>query len=199
LQARAVNLLPPTKETVAKALALYEQAVASDPNSVLALAGAVDAVLGVYFYNMDTMPLEAAMPQALQYLERARALEPNAESVLVAQSSALDFQEGGLDYQRAFAGLKTVGQKLIDLYPNNPVGYFRLGCSGETRGDTRRLRLILHKISGSIRAVPSSKTSTGTWPFAPSWPAMTGKQSIGLAGLRVPKVAYPLGGPCGWT
>jgi class 3 adenylate cyclase/TolB-like protein len=132
LQARAVNLLPQTKETITKALGLYERALASDPNSVLALARAADTVLSAHFYGM--MPYEVAMPRALQYLERARALEPNAESVLAAQSTVLDFQEGEIDYHRVYGELKTVGQKLIDLYPNNPIGYFRLGVLGRNQG-----------------------------------------------------------------
>jgi tetratricopeptide (TPR) repeat protein len=67
------------------------------------------------------------MPRALQYLERAQKLEPNAESVLVAQSTVLDFQLQELDYRRVRTELRATGQKLIDLYPNNYIGYFRLG------------------------------------------------------------------------
>jgi tetratricopeptide (TPR) repeat protein len=132
LQARSVNLLPQTKETMFRALGLYEQALARDPNAVLALTGAIDTALNAYF--LDAMPYETAMGKALQYLERAQRLEPNAEDVLEVQSQVLDFRQNGLDYRRAQAELKTVGQKLIDLYPNSPVGYFRLGVVERNEG-----------------------------------------------------------------
>jgi class 3 adenylate cyclase/TolB-like protein len=132
LQARANRLLPQTKDTNTKRFALYEQALARDPNSVLALTGAADALFGLYYY--DVMPYEEAMPRALQYLERARTLEPNAESVLEVQSTALDFQQRELDYRRMRAKLKAVAQRLIDLYPNNPLGYFRLGVVAKVEG-----------------------------------------------------------------
>jgi class 3 adenylate cyclase/TolB-like protein len=126
LQARAISLVPQTKETVSKALGLYEQALTRDPNAVIALAGAINGVLAVYFLD-DTMPYERAMPRALQYLERARELAPNAESVLEAQSEVLDYQQQEPDFRRVRIELKAIGQKLIDLYPNNASGYFRLG------------------------------------------------------------------------
>jgi TolB-like protein/tetratricopeptide (TPR) repeat protein len=125
LQARAVTWLPQTKETTTKALALYEQALTRDPNSVFALAGAAIATMDASF--VDAIPYDEAMSRAVQYLERAQKLAPNAEVVLVAQSSVLDFQQQDLDYRRVRAELKAIGQKLIDLYPNNPTGYFRLG------------------------------------------------------------------------
>ena len=133
LQARAIVLLPTTKENGTKALGLYEQALVRDPNSVIALAGAINMVLEAFF--LGAMPYDSAMPRALQYLERAQKLEPNAESVLVAQSTVLDFQLQELDYRRVRTELRATGQKLIDLYPNNYIGYFRLG--GLARNEQR--------------------------------------------------------------
>jgi tetratricopeptide (TPR) repeat protein len=80
------------------------------------------------------MQYDVAMPQAVQYLKRALALAPNAESVLVAQSYVLDYQQQDLDYRRVHTELRAVGQKLIDLYPNNTAGYFRLGVLGRNEG-----------------------------------------------------------------
>jgi adenylate cyclase len=125
LRARAVDLLPRTKDTVVKALGLYEQALTRDPNAILALTGAVEAALGTYF--LDVATYDSAMDRAVGYLERAQALAPNAESVLLARSAVLDFQQNEIDYRRVQSELEAVGQKIIDLYPNNPAGYFRLG------------------------------------------------------------------------
>jgi TolB-like protein/DNA-binding winged helix-turn-helix (wHTH) protein len=136
LRARAIFLLPQTKETNVRQFELYEQALQRDPNSVLALTGAVDTVLSIDF-NSDAPgggAYQEAMDRAEHYLDRAQKLEPNAESVLVAQSEVLDMQEGGLDYHHVYGELKTVGQKLIDLYPNNAIGYFRLGVLGRNQG-----------------------------------------------------------------
>jgi TolB-like protein/DNA-binding winged helix-turn-helix (wHTH) protein len=132
LRARAVELLPQTKDTAAQALKLYEQALESDPNSLLALTGAADAVLSLNFY--DAMPHDLALNRAEQYLAHAQALEPNSENVLVAQAAVLDWQADGLDYRRARSAGKAVGRKLIDLYPNNPSGYFRLGVIARQEG-----------------------------------------------------------------
>jgi tetratricopeptide (TPR) repeat protein len=129
LRARAIEILPQTKETLAETLSLYKQALERDPNAVLALTGAANMVLNVYFFG-DTYggaPHEEAMGRAVHYLERAQKLEPNAESVLVAWSQALDFQEEELDYRRARSEVTAIGRRLIDVYPNNPIGYFRLG------------------------------------------------------------------------
>jgi TolB-like protein/Tfp pilus assembly protein PilF len=129
LRARAIATLPQTKETAAQALSLYEQALERDPNALLALTGAADGVLNVYYFGdaWGGAALSDAMGRAVQYLERAQALEPSSERVLVAQSDVLDWQADGLDYRRARSQVLAVGRRLIDLYPNNPIGYFRLG------------------------------------------------------------------------
>jgi adenylate cyclase len=132
LRARAVELRPQTKDSLAEALQLYEQALASDPNAVLALSGAAFDSLSAYF--QDAMPYDVAMDRAVRYLERAQRLEPNGELVLVAQSQVLDFQQGGLDSLRARSKLEALAQKLIDLYPNNTFGYFRLGVARREQG-----------------------------------------------------------------
>jgi class 3 adenylate cyclase/TolB-like protein/Tfp pilus assembly protein PilF len=132
LRARAISLLPATKETVAQALGLYEQALTRDPNSVLALTGATVAVLQEYF--RDGITYDSAMDQAVQYLGRAQKLDPNSEDVLAAQSWVLDFQGEGLDYRQAHLELPAVSQRLIELYPNNSIGYFRLGVALRNQG-----------------------------------------------------------------
>ncbi len=125
LRARAIMLLPETKDTTAQALALFQQALARDSNSVLALSGAIIAAFGEYFRNGRSY--DFAMDLALGYLARAQVLDPNSEDVLVAQSWVLDFQTELLDFRHASAELEAVSQRLIDLYPNNSIGYFRLG------------------------------------------------------------------------
>jgi TolB-like protein/DNA-binding winged helix-turn-helix (wHTH) protein/cytochrome c-type biogenesis protein CcmH/NrfG len=153
LRARAIESRPSTKDTAAQALKLYEQALERDPNSVLALAGAVDNVLSLNFY--DAMPHDVALNRAEQYLARAQALEPNSESVLVAQASVLDWQADGLDYRRARSEGGAVGRKLIDLYPNNNDGYFRLGVIAREEG---RYDEAVGYFASSIRLNPRSPT-----------------------------------------
>jgi tetratricopeptide (TPR) repeat protein len=61
-------------------------------------------------------------------------LEPNSENVLDTQAEVLDWQMDGLDYRPRRQELKAVAQKLIDLYPSNPDGYFRLGVIARNEG-----------------------------------------------------------------
>jgi class 3 adenylate cyclase/TolB-like protein len=132
LRARAAEWSPISKDAAAQALSLYEQALERDPNAVSALTGAVEYTLALCYY--DAAPCDVAMDRAAQYLARAQVLEPNAQSVLEAQSTLLDYQGGGLDRLQALSDLKMVGLKLIDLYPNSTVGYFRLGVLGREDG-----------------------------------------------------------------
>ncbi len=67
-------------------------------------------------------------------VERAQKLQPNAEQVLVAQAILLDWQQDGLDYRRIPRELKAVAKRLVEDYPNNPVGYNELGVLGRHQG-----------------------------------------------------------------
>lgn len=62
LRARAVALLPSTKDTAAQALSLYERALEHDPSAVLALTGATENVLFLNFY--DAMPHDLSLNRA---------------------------------------------------------------------------------------------------------------------------------------
>ena len=93
-----MSSLPVTKDTVSQTLGLYEQALQRDPNSVLALSGAAQAVLNGLTYDM--LPYDVAVDRAHQYLERAQTLQPNTEVVLAAQTNLLNWQQQELDYQR---------------------------------------------------------------------------------------------------
>ena len=46
----------------------------------------------------------------------------------------MEYQGHGLDYRRIRPERKAVSQRLIDLYPNNPQGYFRLGVLARQEG-----------------------------------------------------------------
>ena len=69
------------------------------------------------------------MNEAEQYLGRAKMLAPNSEAVLAAEAMVVEIRGVGLDYRRVRPEQKAVSQRLVDLYPNNPSGYFRLGVS----------------------------------------------------------------------
>ena len=91
LRARAIMLLPQTKDRMAQAVGLYQDALAHDPNAVPALVGIVIALLSEHY--LEGVSRDIAMNQAVQYLRRAEALAPNSEYVLVAQSWVLSFRE----------------------------------------------------------------------------------------------------------
>jgi TolB-like protein len=132
LRARAIALLPLTRDTQTQAMSLYEQALKSDPDSVLALSGAATTLLNKLFLEM--VPYEVAINGAARYIERAQKLQPNAEPLLVAQAYLLDWQQGGLDYRRVQHELETAANRLIENYPNNFAGYNELGVLKRNQG-----------------------------------------------------------------
>ena len=98
LRARAVMLLPQTKDTMAQAVGLFQQALSRDPNAVLALVGAVQAILDEQYFG--GLSYEVAMDEAEQYLRRAKMLAPNSEAVLAAEAMVVEYRGHGLDYRR---------------------------------------------------------------------------------------------------
>jgi adenylate cyclase len=162
LRARAMYFLPQTTDTLARVAALYEQVLARDPNSILALTGAAVTVLGQYY--RDGISYELAMDRAVRYLGRAQTLDPNSEDVLVAQASVADFQGAGLDWRRTESELEVVSQRLIELYPNNPAGHFRLGV---LRRETQAYDEAAKYFRRSIQLDPDSPFSkTLYWNMA---------------------------------
>ena len=143
LRARAVTLLPQTKDTMAQAVGLYRQALSRDPNAVPALVGALQAILVEQY--LGGLSSEVGMDEAEQYLGRAKMLAPNSEAVLMAEAMVVEYRGHGLDHRRMRPEQKAVSQRLIDLYPNNPWGYFRLGVPRAAGGQVRRVRRVLRK------------------------------------------------------
>jgi adenylate cyclase len=162
LRARAVMLLPSTKDTMAQAVGLFQQALSRDPNAVLALVGALQATLNEQY--LGSLSHEVAMDAAEQYLRRAKMLAPNSEAVLGAEATVVEYRGHGLDYRRWRPEQKVVSQRLIDLYPNNPGGYFRLGVVTRNEG---RLDEAAEYFARTIRLNPRSPDSkTQYWNMA---------------------------------
>ncbi len=162
LRARAVMLLPQTKDTMAQAVGLFQQALSRDPNAVLALVGALQAILNEQY--LGGLSYEVAMDEAEQYLGRAKMLAPNSEAVLAAEAMVVEYRGHGLDYRRWRPEQKVVSQRLIDLYPNNPEGYFRLGVLARQEG---RLDECAEYFARNIRLNPrSSQSKTQYWNMA---------------------------------
>ena len=132
LRARAVMLVPDTEDTMARAIELFQQALSRDPDAVLALVGAAQAILNEQY--LGGLSAEVGMDEAEQYLGRGKMLAPNSEAVLVAEAMVVVYRGHGLDYRRWRPEQKAVSQRLIDLYPNNPMGYFYLGVLAREEG-----------------------------------------------------------------
>ena len=162
LRARAVMLLPQTKDTMAQAIGLFEQALSRDPNAVLALVGAVQGILNEQY--LGGLSTEVGMDEAEQYLGRAKMLAPNSQAVLSAEAMVVEFRGHGLDYRRWRPEQKAVSQRLIDLYPNNPSGYFRLGVLAREEG---RLDECSEYFARNIRLDPRNPgIKTAYWNMA---------------------------------
>jgi TolB-like protein/DNA-binding winged helix-turn-helix (wHTH) protein len=162
LRGRAVMLLPQTKDTMARAVGLFQQALSRDPNAVLALVGAVQAILNMQY--LGGLSTEVGMDEAEQYLERAKMLAPNSEAVLQAEAMVVEYRGHGLDHRQMRPEQKAVSQRLIDLYPNNPSGYFRLGVLARQEG---RYDECAEYFARNIRLDPRSPgIKTSYWNMA---------------------------------
>jgi TolB-like protein len=170
LRARATALLPLTRDTQTQAMSLYEQALQSDPNSVLALSGAATTLLNKLFLEMETY--DVAINGAARYIERAQKLQPNAEPLLAARTYLLDWQQGGLDYRRVQRELETAANRLIENYPNNSAGYNELGVLKRNQGHYDEAANLFERRYSSIRVARTSKTRIGIWPSAIFWLGM---------------------------
>jgi adenylate cyclase len=117
LQARVWDNRPRTMDTVAEALRLYKLALEKDPNAVLALAGASGKLSDYAYYGVT--PREMLLRQSAKYLDRARLIAPDGETVLIDQA-----------YLQRLQGLSTeataTSQRLVELYPNQQSGYWGL-------------------------------------------------------------------------
>ncbi len=162
LRARAVMLLPQTKDTMDQAAGLFQQALSRDPNAVLALVGAVWALLEEQY--LGDLPPDVGMDEAEQYLGRAKMLAPNSEAVLAAEAAVVELRGHGLDYRRIRPEQKAVSQRLVDLYPNNAEGYFHLGVLAREEG---RYDECAEYFARTIRLNPRSAiTKTLYWNMA---------------------------------
>jgi adenylate cyclase len=149
LQARAISLLPQTKETVIRAMAQYQQALERDPNELLALTEMARLQLNALFF--DILPYGVATGRARQYFERAKVLQPNAESVLAVQANLLAWEQDGLDFRRARQEWQTVATQLIEYYPSSFTGYYHLGT---LRKDQGRFDEAISYLAKAIRLNP---------------------------------------------
>jgi adenylate cyclase len=99
LRARAVMLLPQTKDTMAQAVGLFQQAISRDPTAVLALVGMVTAVLNRNYLDNGSHEVD----EAEQYLGRAKMLAPNSDAVLAAEAQVVEIR--GVKTDREFEAL----------------------------------------------------------------------------------------------
>jgi adenylate cyclase len=142
LRARAERNRPESPETLAEAARLFELALQCDPNSIAALTGA-SVTLAESSLVHDTTD---ALDRAVQYLERARRLEPNAHRVLTARVALMRVQE-------RWDELPEAAEQLIAAYPNVEVGYNYLALVRIYQG---RLEEAIPLIEASMRLSPRS-------------------------------------------
>ena len=142
LRARAERNRPELPETLAEAVRLFDLALQRDPNSIAALTGA-SITLAESSLVHDTTD---ALDRAVQYLERARRLEPNAHRVLTARVALMRVQE-------RWDELPEAAEQLIAAYPNVEVGYNYLALVRIYQG---RLEEAIPLIEASMRLSPRS-------------------------------------------
>jgi TolB-like protein/DNA-binding winged helix-turn-helix (wHTH) protein len=125
LRARSILHLPPTKERYGEALALFEQALVLDPQSVHALANVVFLLM-----ERNGVPGWARaddMERAERLLTQARSIAPGSEEVL-------NYTVQWLRRMRRYEEAIAVAEELVRRFPNNPAGYFDLAQSKTIAG-----------------------------------------------------------------
>lgn len=124
LRARYTLYQPPTKERREEALALYEQALLLDPQSVPALAGTAFLLMEGSGYPADNVD---DIERAGRLLAQARAIAPSS---WVALNFTVQWLRKMDRWQEAIAA----AEELVGRFPNNPVGFFDLAQSKTTAG-----------------------------------------------------------------
>jgi TolB-like protein/DNA-binding winged helix-turn-helix (wHTH) protein/Flp pilus assembly protein TadD/rhodanese-related sulfurtransferase len=125
LRARSILFRPPTKERQDEALALLEQALVLDSQSVHALA--TIAFLLIEKSGYPSWPTFDTMQRVERLLTQARSIAPGSEVVL---NYTVQWLRWTGRYQEAMA----VAEELVARFPNNPAGFFDLAQSKTMAG-----------------------------------------------------------------
>jgi TolB-like protein/Tfp pilus assembly protein PilF len=102
-------------DNLPKAIALYEQAIARDPNYALAYAGVANSYVLLPFYA--SVPQRDAMAKAREAALKALQLDPNLAEAHNALGKILNFDDLDL------AGAAREFQRAIELQPNNATAH----------------------------------------------------------------------------
>jgi Tfp pilus assembly protein PilF len=107
-----------TEEGLRKAIAYFEQAIASDPNYALAYAGMADAYLLLPFVAATTRPMEV-YPHAMSAVEQALQHGSSFAAVHTTMASAK------LWYAWDWDGAESSFKRALDLSPNSAAAHRR--------------------------------------------------------------------------
>jgi tetratricopeptide (TPR) repeat protein len=138
LRARSLLNQPTNEERSNEALALFERALALDPDSVHALTGIALIHIGKSMDQGRWLSPEA-MERAEDMLTRARKIAPNSERFLVASAAMLRSQDRCDD-------LIEIAERLTRLFPNSTAGYNYLGWCKLSTGHADEELPLLQKI-----------------------------------------------------
>lgn len=114
------------KETLLQAVRFLDEAIARDPNFVLAYCWRANAHDSLYWFDLDKTPARLELAQAS--VDRALALAPDSGEAHLAQ--ALVLYQGKRDYGRAFAELALANRTL----PNSADVYSLGGLIARRQG-----------------------------------------------------------------
>jgi adenylate cyclase len=118
LRARSLGRHPMGPREYAESLALYEQALRFDPNSIIAMTGLAEELIRRTFTGFDTKADDLA--RAAKLVSDATAIDPDNPNVLDAAAFLLHEQQ-------RFSDEIPVLQHLLDRFPNWSPAYNQLG------------------------------------------------------------------------
>ena len=173
LQARVWDNRPRTMATTAEALRLYKLALEKDPNAVLALAGAAGKLSDFAYYGVT--PREPLRREAAEYIDRARRIVPDEETVLIDQA-----------YLQRLQLLRTeataTSQRMVELYPNQQSGYWGLALGKMGNGEYAEAIPLLET---SIRLNPRAPVIQDRYSFLARCLINIGRDKEGIAAANL--------------
>jgi pentatricopeptide repeat protein len=127
-----------TEESLRKAIAHFEQAVAQDPNYALAYAGIADAYLLLPFVAATARPMEV-YPRATAAVEQAMARGDAFATVHTTMASAK------LWYTWDWVGAEAAFKRALALSPNDAATHRRYGWYLITMGRLQDAIAVMHR------------------------------------------------------
>ena len=136
LRARSIRALPENGDRNEKALALYQQALKLDPDSIVAITGAG--------YLMAESRPDGSL-RSLEQMDAMHALLARGQALAPTSERMIEFTMWSLLYEGHCQQAIPPARQFVRTFPNNRVGYYVLGRCESTLGRPEEEIRLLEK------------------------------------------------------